>query len=61
MRQAAAAANNTLPRVFFERTRGDAFFHYYGHPESWRGITYYRGPPQPLGFLDYDQPPRMSR
>jgi hypothetical protein len=59
--QAATAGYGTLPRVFFEQTRADAFFHYYGHPESWRGIVQYRGPTQPLGFLDYAQPPRTSR
>jgi hypothetical protein len=59
--QAAAAGYNTLPRVFFERTRADAFFHYYGRPESWPGITGYSGPPQPLGFLDYTRPPGTSR
>ena len=59
--QAADAGFHTLPRVFFERTRADAFFHYYGRPESWRGIRYYRGPPQPLGFMDYTQPPRPLR
>ena len=59
--QAAAAGHRTLPRMFFERTRADAFFHYYGRPESWRGIAHYRGPPQPRGLLDYTQPPRTSR
>lgn len=61
VRQAAAAAYNTLPRVFFERTRIDAFSFYYSRPESWRGIAYYRGSPQPLGFLDYAKPPRKQR
>jgi hypothetical protein len=61
VRQAAAAGLDSLPRVFFERTRADAFFHYYGRPESWRGMAHYRGPPQPLGFMDYTQPPRTSR
>jgi hypothetical protein len=61
VRQAEAAGYDTLPRVFFERTRADAFFHYYGRPESWRGMAHYRGPPQPLGFMDYAQPPRTSR
>lgn len=61
VRQAAAAAYNTLPRVFFERTRADAFSFYYSRPESWRGIAYYRGPPQPMGFMDYAKPPRKQR
>jgi Gluconate 2-dehydrogenase subunit 3 len=61
VRQAAAAPYNTLPRVFFERTRADALYFYYSRPESWRGIAYYRGPPQPLGFLDYAERPRKQR
>ncbi len=60
VRQAATAAYGTLPRVFFERTRADAFSFYYSRPESWRGIAYYRGPPQPLGLLDYARPPRKQ-
>lgn len=59
--QAAAAGHDTLPRVFFEWTRADAFFHYYGRPESWRGIRHYRGPPQPLGYLDHTEKPSGSR
>jgi hypothetical protein len=59
--QAAAAEYNSLPRVFFEWTRTKAFFHYYARPESWRGIAQYRGPTQPIGFLDYALPPRPHR
>lgn len=59
--QAADADFHTLPRLFFERTRADAFFLYYGRPETWRGIRYFHGPPQPLGFMDYTQPPRPLR
>lgn len=54
---AAQAPYDALPRVFFERTRADAYFHYYGRRESWRGIRGYRGPPQPLGFVDFTKPP----
>ena len=61
VRTAAAADADTLPRVFFERTRAHALFHYYGRPESWRGIRQYRGPPQPAGFMDYARPPRSTR
>ena len=61
VRQAAAAPDNTRPRVFFERTRADAFYFYYSRPESWRGIAYYRGPTQPLGFMDYADAPRKPR
>jgi hypothetical protein len=49
---AANAARRSLPRVFFERTRREAFFYYYAHPQSWHGLGYHR-PPQPLGFMDY--------
>lgn len=45
-----------LPQIFFEETRAEAFFHYYAHPESWRGLGY-AGPPQPLGFMDYASAP----
>jgi hypothetical protein len=61
LRIAATGGYGTPARVFFERTRADAFTHYYARPESWRGIVQYRGPPQPLGFADYAQPPRASR
>lgn len=53
---AASAASRSVPRTFFERTRRDAFFYYYAHPQSWRGLGYH-GPPQPLGFMDYSAPP----
>jgi hypothetical protein len=61
VREAASSNHNTLARIFFERTRADAFFHYYGRPESWPGIARYSGPPQPSGFLDYIHPPGSSR
>ena len=60
-REKASGRHNTLARVFFERTRADAFFHYYGRPESWPGIARYSGPPQPSGFMDYMLPPDKSR
>ena len=59
--QTATADYNTRPRVFFEWTRTKAFFHYYARPESWRGIVQYRGPTQPVGFIDYALPPRTDR
>jgi hypothetical protein len=59
--QAATTERNTRPWVFFEWTRTKAFFHYYARPESWRGIVQYRGPTQPLGFMDYASPPRALR
>lgn len=56
---AAAEKKDTLPRVFFERLRQDAFFHYYAQPASWSGLPY-AGPPQPKGHLDFYLPPRSS-
>lgn len=56
--RAAAADRESLENLSFEITRTDAFLYYYARPESWRGITDYRGPPQPLGFMDYYLPPR---
>jgi len=53
------ATAKSLPRVFFEYTREDAFFFYYGRPESWTMLDY-PGPPQPLGFTDFARPPKGS-
>ncbi len=52
----AAARRGSRPRIFFETTRSDAFFHYYARPESWAGLGY-DGPPQPVGFPDHAAPP----
>ncbi len=52
---AAGAPAGTLARIFFERLRSDAFYHYYAHPASWRGFGY-QGPPQPDGYPDYIKP-----
>jgi hypothetical protein len=56
---AAAEKMDTLPRVFLERLRQDAFFHYYAQPASWSELPY-AGPPQPKGHLDFYLPPRAS-
>jgi len=45
----------SVPRVFFENMRHQAFGHYYADPRSW-GALGYDGPPQPKGFMDYAQP-----
>jgi len=47
----------SVPRVFFEFTRDQAFFHYYAQPAAWQGLGL-SGPPQPLGFVDFSEPPR---
>jgi hypothetical protein len=54
--QAEKADAGSVPGIFFERLRADAFFHYYAHPASWQG-TGYKGPPQPDGYPDYADAP----
>lgn len=56
VRLAEQSAPRSLPRKFFEKTRDDTFQFYYARPESWVMLEY-PGPPQPLGFMDYAQPP----
>lgn len=53
--ESAVAPAGSVPRIFFERVRSDAFFHYYAHPASWPGLGY-KGPPQPDGYPDYTSP-----
>lgn len=58
--EAAEHAQGSLPRIFFERMRNDAFSHFYAHPASWKGLRY-KGPPQPDGYPDYALgPPAQS-
>lgn len=54
---ASKAPRRSLPRRFFQSTRGSAFRLYYGKSESWAAIGY-GGPPQPGGFPDYAEAPR---
>ena len=53
---AAASKRRTVPRVFFDQVRKDAFEHYYLQPAVWRWLNY-PGPPQPKGFIDAPFPP----
>jgi hypothetical protein len=46
----------TIERQFFERTLADAMQFYYAHPRTWK-VLGFAGPPQPVGFPDYRQPP----
>ncbi len=57
--KAAQATRGTPPHEFFRYTRYEAFQRYYANPESWIPLNY-RGPPQPLGFSDYTQPPAFK-
>ncbi len=43
---------DSLPRIFFQQMRSDAFYYYYSHPGTWPQLRY-NGPPQPGGFPDY--------
>jgi hypothetical protein len=56
---AAKARPGSGERRFFEITRAYAFTRYYQHPASWPGLGY-RGPPQPLGYMDYSAAPKRS-
>ncbi|UCE78583.1 MAG: gluconate 2-dehydrogenase subunit 3 family protein [Nitrospiraceae bacterium] len=53
---ASQGKRDSLTGIFFERTRLDAFFYYYGTIQSWKSLGY-EGPPQPIGFPDYTSPP----
>ena len=56
----AAGAGEDAPEYhFFLSMRQEAFAFYYARPESWPGLGY-RGPPQPLGHMDYTQKPGHS-
>jgi hypothetical protein len=60
VKEAAGSGRESLPRIFFERVRSDAFTHYYSRPETWKALGY-KGPPQPEGFPDYaDAPPHRT-
>lgn len=54
--EAAGAPRGTAERQFFERTRNRVFALYYAQHGAWPSLQY-AGPPQPLGFPDYTQPP----
>lgn len=41
---------------FFKSIRQHVFYGYYSNPVSWKVVGYF-GPPQPVGYLDYADPP----
>ena len=45
--------------VFFKTIRRDVIFAFYSSPISWQAIGYF-GPPQPVGYLDFSQPPSSA-
>jgi|GEM_PF-1530673 len=54
--QAERSQENSVPKVFFEMTRREAFVYYYADSRSWKGLPEARVP-QPLGFPEYYLPP----
>jgi hypothetical protein len=50
------AGNNSR---FFNVVRRDAFRGYYTSPVSWQVVGYF-GPPQPVGYLDFSDPPSSA-
>lgn len=54
---AAAERPKAVGRVFFRNVLADTKRFYYSSPEVWAALDYH-GPPQPGGFLDFDQPRR---
>jgi hypothetical protein len=46
----------SIERQFFDRTLSDSMQFYYAHPRTWESLGF-AGPPQPVGFPDYRQPP----
>ena len=55
---AEQSAERSLPRVFFNAVQHYAFGIYYAHPEAWASMGY-NGPPQPVGFPDFAEPPGL--
>lgn len=48
-----------VPRLFRKEIRTDVFYGYYSNPISWKVVGYY-GPPQPVGYPDYAEPPSAA-
>jgi len=60
VRLAEQATMKSIPRMFFEYTRADAFLFFYTQQETW-GMLDYPGPPQPRGFMDRTTRPPASQ
>ena len=45
--------------VFFKTLHRDVILAFYSDPISWQAVGYY-GPPQPVGYLDFSQPPSSA-
>lgn len=55
--KAETADFGTVGNQFFRRLCNLTFEHYYTKQEAWSGLCY-PAPPQPLGFIDYQSPPK---
>lgn len=53
---AEQSTDRSLPKIFFQTIRLQAFRHYYSNPASWSALAY-AGPPQPVGFPGHDRAP----
>ena len=47
-------------RGFFESFRRVVVQFYYSDPKVWKKLSY-DGPPQPRGFMDYTEPPKLTK
>lgn len=56
LQQAAEAPAASMPARFIQRLRDQAFQLYYAHPEALAGMAG-AGPPQPMGYPRYAEPP----
>lgn len=57
--EAEQATIGSVPGAFFHTLRHHAFGHYYADPRTWTALGY-TGPPQPIGFPDFAEPPKVS-
>ena len=57
LKNAEAADSESPENRFFRRMRDLTLKLYYTRPLAWQ-VLCYQGPPQPLGFIDYEKPPR---
>lgn len=52
-------AKGSIPQLFFERVKSDSFSLYYADPKTWKSLGF-SGPPQPMGFPNYMDIPKLD-
>ena len=57
---AESSPRTSAQRQLFTVLRNDVMQRYYTRADAWAQLGY-RGPPQPLGFMDYSEPPAPPR